>query len=119
MDTLQQTSLKSQFRILAIGDSCHDVYHYGVCERLSPEAPIPILKLTKTETKPGMCLNVAKNLEGLGSIVNTITQQEKIIKHRFVEEKRFVHLLRVDEEALDVKQIDVENLKSVLKSLKN
>jgi len=114
MDTLQQTSLKSQFQILVIGDSCQDVYHYGICERLSPEAPIPILKLTKTETKPGMCLNVAKNLEGLGSVVDTITQQEKIIKHRYVEEKRFVHLLRVDEESSDVKQINIDEVKSAL-----
>jgi bifunctional ADP-heptose synthase (sugar kinase/adenylyltransferase) len=45
-----------------------------------------------------MCLNVAKNLEGLEISVDVLTQKSEIIKHRFIEEKRSVHLLRVDEE---------------------
>ena len=40
MDIQQQKQLK----ILVIGDSCKDIYHYGICERISSEAPIPIMK---------------------------------------------------------------------------
>ena len=54
MDDQQQKLSK----ILVIGDSCLDKYHYGSCERMSPEAPVPILKITRTETRPGMVLNV-------------------------------------------------------------
>lgn len=114
MENQQQTQLKNSQRVLVIGDSCEDVYHYGTCERLSPEAPVPILRLTKIETKPGMCLNVAKNLEGLGLSVDVITQNESIKKNRYVEEKRLVHLLRVDEEQSNITPIDVEKVKNFL-----
>lgn len=117
MESQQQTLLKRSQRILVIGDSCEDIYHYGHCERLSPEAPVPILKLKKTESKPGMCLNVAKNLEGLGLFVDVITQSEPIKKHRYVEEKRLVHLLRVDEEQM-IASIDIENVKDSLQEKK-
>jgi D-beta-D-heptose 7-phosphate kinase/D-beta-D-heptose 1-phosphate adenosyltransferase len=91
------------------------VYHYGTCERLSPEAPIPILKLNKTEARPGMCLNVAKNLEGLGITVDIITHEQLIKKHRYVEEKRMVHLLRVDDEQSKIDQIDITKVLSNIK----
>ena len=113
MSTRQQDSLKKP-KILVIGDSCEDVYHYGRCERLNPEAPVPILKLSRSESKSGMCLNVAKNLQGLGSSVDVITQNELIKKNRYVEEKRLIHLLRVDEEQNNITPIDVEKVKSFL-----
>jgi D-beta-D-heptose 7-phosphate kinase/D-beta-D-heptose 1-phosphate adenosyltransferase len=114
MDSQPQEQLKNSLRVLVIGDSCEDLYHYGSCERLSPEAPVPILKLKKTESKPGMCLNVAKNLEGLGLNVDVITQKQQIKKHRYVEEKRLVHLLRMDEELNQIDEIDIEEIKSFL-----
>lgn len=110
---LQEQSKNSQ-RVLVIGDSCEDFYHYGSCERLSPEAPVPILKLKRSESKPGMCLNVAKNLEGLGLKVDVVTQQQEIKKHRYVEEKRLVHLLRMDEEQNVIDEIDVTEIKEIL-----
>ena len=39
---------QKQFKVLLIGDSCTDEYVYGICERLNPEAPVPILE-TKSE----------------------------------------------------------------------
>ena len=42
---------QKSWKVLLIGDHCLDVYHYGVCERLSPEAPVPILKQLTTEIK--------------------------------------------------------------------
>lgn len=116
MENQQQTQLKNSQRVLVIGDSCQDVYHYGTCERLSPEAPVPILRLTKTEIKPGMCLNVAKNLEGLGLSVDVITQNEIIKKNRYVEEKRLVHLLRMDEEQAKVTKLELKDVEDALRN---
>ncbi len=92
MDIQQLKSLK----ILIIGDSCTDVYNYGTCDRISPEAPVPVLRTTFREDKPGMALNVQKNLEALGHETMIITNIEKIVKERFVDQKTMQHLLRVD-----------------------
>ena len=52
MDTQQQKS----WNVLLVGDSCLDIYHYGVCERMSPEAPVPVFRETKKEKKSLHCL---------------------------------------------------------------
>lgn len=85
-----------QLKILLIGDSCTDIYNYGTCERISPEAPVPILKTTKVVSKPGMAKNVMENLMGFGHEVKLITNWEEIKKERFVDQKTMQHLLRVD-----------------------
>lgn len=92
MDIQQLKSLK----ILVIGDSCTDIYNYGTCERISPEAPVPVLKTTFKESKPGMALNVQKNLEALGHQTMILTNHETITKERFVDQRTMQHLLRVD-----------------------
>jgi len=92
MDIQQLKRLK----ILLIGDSCTDVYNYGTCDRLSPEAPVPILKTTHRERRPGMVMNVRENLKGFGHEVYLLTNEEEIIKERFVDKRTMQHLLRVD-----------------------
>lgn len=86
------------FSILLIGDSCTDEYVYGTVDRLSPESPVPVLKETRRETKPGMAANVKVNLEILGCRVDLITNSENIIKTRYIDERSGYHLLRVDQE---------------------
>ena len=49
---------QKQFRVLLIGDSCTDEYVYGTCDRLNPEAPVPILNFTRKETTEGMALSL-------------------------------------------------------------
>jgi D-beta-D-heptose 7-phosphate kinase/D-beta-D-heptose 1-phosphate adenosyltransferase len=83
---------------LLIGDSCLDEYHYGTVERISPEAPVPILKITRTETKPGMAANVKDNLEALGIEVDFLTGGIRSIKKRFIDERSKQHIIRVDED---------------------
>ena len=92
MDTQQQKLLN----VLVVGDSCVDFYHYGTCDRLSPEAPVPILKLTHTERKSGMALNVKKNLEAFDVDVDIITNDEVITKERFIDIRSKNQLLRFD-----------------------
>ena len=51
--------------LLVIGESCVDVFTYGECKRLCPEAPVPIFNPKKTIESLGMAYNVYKNLESL------------------------------------------------------
>jgi bifunctional ADP-heptose synthase (sugar kinase/adenylyltransferase) len=41
-------------KFLAIGDSCTDVFIYGRCERICPEAPVPVFIPVKEKTNGGM-----------------------------------------------------------------
>jgi len=90
------TQLAKSLKLLVIGDACTDRYYYGACKRLSPEAPVPVLKHLYTEERRGMCLNVGATLEALGATVDVIKNSEMIYKDRFVDVKTKQHLLRVD-----------------------
>mgnify|MGYP003628014107 FL=1 len=84
------------FNVLLVGDACEDIYHYGYCDRLSPEAPVPVLKHNHSEHRDGMCLNVRNNLIAFGISVKTLTNKRIIKKERFVDLKTKQHLLRTD-----------------------
>lgn len=94
MNTQQQKS----FKVLLIGDSCIDQYVYGEVKRLNPEAPVPVLDYKRTETRKGMAWNVYNNLIAFGLDVEMKTNEEKIIKTRYIDEKTNQQILRVDEE---------------------
>lgn len=94
MNTQQQKS----FKVLLIGDSCQDIFLYGSVERLNPEAPVPILNYKRTETRNGMAWNVYNNLRAFGIEVYMLTNQEKITKTRYIDEKTNQQILRVDQE---------------------
>ena len=59
-------------RILVVGDVMLDRYIHGTVERISPEAPIPILRQTHIEDRPGGAANVAMNLRSLGAEVTLV-----------------------------------------------
>ena len=90
------TQPQKQFRALLLGDSCKDIYHYGSCSRLSPEAAVPVLKETRRDSRPGMAANVLSNLQSFGIEVDYHTNTETIEKHRYIDERFHQHLLRVD-----------------------
>ena len=64
----------SDIRILVIGDIILDEYIYGEVTRISPEAPVPIVKETKREYKLGGAANVAANIASIGVNVDLIGQ---------------------------------------------
>jgi len=107
-------------KILVIGDSCTDVFIYGRCERLNPEAPIPVFEPTKTVTNQGMAGNVVANLNKLGvDKVELITNHEQITKTRYVEYKSNQMLLRVDsndsvQNSFDIKKVDFDSYDAVV-----
>jgi len=53
-------------RIVVLGDVMLDRYLWGRAERISPEAPVPVVKVDREETKLGGAANVALNLKALG-----------------------------------------------------
>ena len=89
---------QKQFKVLLIGDSCIDQYVYGTCDKISPEAPVPILKYTREKRVDGMAYNVRNNLKAFDLDVTTITQEEPIFKTRYIDERYSQQILRVDTE---------------------
>lgn len=55
--------------ILVIGDVMLDRYWYGLTNRISPEAPVPVVKVEMKEERPGGAANVAMNIAALGANV--------------------------------------------------
>lgn len=84
-------------KVLVIGDSCQDIFKYGKCSRLSPEAPVPIFNPTRTTGNGGMSINVFENLKALGVDCDIITNDLRPVKTRYVDEISNQMLLRVDE----------------------
>jgi D-beta-D-heptose 7-phosphate kinase/D-beta-D-heptose 1-phosphate adenosyltransferase len=93
-DTQQQTS----FNVLLIGDSCTDKYNIGTVDRISPEAPVPVLKIINTYDLPGMAANVNLNLINLNIDADFVTNDSPVTKTRYIDERSGQHLLRVDDE---------------------
>jgi D-beta-D-heptose 7-phosphate kinase / D-beta-D-heptose 1-phosphate adenosyltransferase len=60
-------------RILVIGDLMIDHYLWGNCERISPEAPVPIVSILNEEWTLGGAGNVVKNLASFGVDVDVMT----------------------------------------------
>ena len=58
--------------ILVVGDIMLDKYSHGIVNRISPEAPVPIVDIKKTIFKPGGASNVAQNLSALGMDVSLL-----------------------------------------------
>lgn len=113
-------------KIAVVGDSFIDKYCFGEVTRISPEAPVPVFDVLKTEYRPGGVLNVAKNLWMLGipSTVFTIIDKEfkadlpfaiespdnviSLTKTRFVAQNH--QLLRADEPK-KYRQEDLDRMK--------
>ncbi len=110
-------------RVLVIGDLMLDRFVYGEVTRISPESPVPVLKVTREDRMPGGAGNVLSNLKGLnakatiialvgkdedGALLNRLTgemgevrlvaaeDRPTISKTRFLASHQ--HMLRVDEE---------------------
>ncbi|WP_051360297.1 D-glycero-beta-D-manno-heptose-7-phosphate kinase [Candidatus Symbiobacter mobilis] len=56
----------SQARVLVVGDVMLDRYWYGDVDRISPEAPVPVVRIQREEDRNGGAANVAANLAALG-----------------------------------------------------
>lgn len=125
-----------QVNILLVGDIILDHYAFGVVERISPEAPIQILDVTREEYRLGGASNVANNfvaLNALVSIVGVVGEDEngqqlhKIMQQQGIDTSGVVvdidrpttvksrmiahgdHLLRVDKEVRKYLSEEISN----------
>jgi rfaE bifunctional protein kinase chain/domain len=112
-------------KILVIGDVMVDQYILGKVERISPEAPVPVVSITERENRPGGAANVALNLKAMGAcpvICSVIGKDDsgiifkKILKKNKLDDSAVIisdnrkttvktrvisnntHLLRIDDE---------------------
>lgn len=102
-------------RILIIGESCKDVFHYGECKRLCPDAPVPVFKTINIVENYGMAKNVQKNLSSLAVETEIITNSNynHITKTRFVDLRSNHMFLRVDENDDSYDQLNEDTLDNI------
>ena len=126
----------NHFNILVIGDVMIDTYFWGKVERISPEAPVPIISRSNIEHRLGGAGNVALNVQSLGAIpylcsvignddksgvlknllkkrglsdIGIVTDDKRIttIKTRVISDNQ--HLLRIDEEITENISTETQN----------
>jgi len=102
-------------KILVVGDACIDVFIYGNCSRLAPEAPVPVLDVENIKENIGMAGNVYENLNSLGADATLICNDnwEDIRKTRYVDSASNHIFIRVDSNnssTTKLKILDLPNL---------
>lgn len=131
----------TKIHLLVVGDLILDNYIWGAVDRISPEAPVPVLSVEKKESRQGGAGNVAANLAKLGSkvtiagvlgadkegeiltklfeqngikhiLVNT-HQRRTTVKSRVIAQHQ--QLLRIDEEIVD--EIEYEITQPILERI--
>lgn len=130
----------SKMKVAVIGDVMLDTYWWGNVERISPEAPVPVVAVSKKEQRIGGAGNVALNIQALGGYVALLTilgddedgvqlknlLQEKNIDTRFIFESkkrittnkiriisRNQQMMRLDAEIIhDIDENDEEKLRN-------
>ena len=63
----------SQARVLVVGDAMLDRYWFGAVDRISPEAPVPVVRVNREEERLGGAANVALNVKTLGAQATLVT----------------------------------------------
>ena len=99
-------------RILVIGESCRDIFHYGICERLCPDAPVPVFKPTHTIENHGMAMNVENNLKAMEVDVDLHTNEnwKELTKTRYVDSKTNHMFIRIDHGEGDYGQSSIQDI---------
>ena len=60
-------------RVLVVGDAMLDRYWFGTVDRISPEAPVPVVRVQREEDRLGGAANVALNVKSLGANATLLT----------------------------------------------
>ena len=77
-----------------------DNYQYGVVDRISPEAPVPVFTPTREESRNGMAANVAANLAALGCAV-VVASGQPGSKTRLIDERSKQQIVRIDNDYIN------------------
>ncbi len=91
----------AQARVLVAGDVMLDRYWHGPTGRISPEAPVPVVRVTELEDRPGGAANVALNMAALGAraeLVGVTGRDEaaSILEERLAAAEVGCHFQKVD-----------------------
>jgi rfaE bifunctional protein kinase chain/domain len=73
MSKLPTPERLAQARVLVVGDAMLDRYWFGAVDRISPEAPVPVVRVTREEERLGGAANVAINVKSIGAQASLIT----------------------------------------------
>ncbi len=91
----------SGLRVLVVGDVMLDEYWFGAVNRISPEAPVPIVKISQSDERPGGAANVARNVVALGAqatLLSVVGVDEAAVRLRNVLDAHGIrHCLQADE----------------------
>ena len=96
-------------RIMILGDIMLDQYWWGSVERISPEAPVPVVRLDRTSVVPGGAANVAANVVGLGAAailigcIGTDVEGSQLKQHLGSNSIDHEHLLEIADRPTSVK----------------
>ena len=83
-------------RVLVVGDAMLDRYWFGAVDRISPEAPVPVVRVTREEERLGGAANVALNVQTLGAratLVTVVGDDEPARRLRALLEERGISAL--------------------------
>lgn len=111
----------NQLNVLIIGDVMIDSYYFGNVDRISPEAPVPIVSVKGKENRLGGAANVALNIKALGatailcSVVGNDGEAEKLNDLLLDEGLSIEGILRSDERITTVKTRVIGNKHQVLR----
>lgn len=97
MDRIRNKKL----HIAVIGDVMLDHYIWGSCERISPEAPVPVVSVSKESTLLGGAGNVVNNLHALGvevSILSVVGADENAKEMQTLFEEKEIHSILIEEQ---------------------
>ena len=99
-------------KILIFGESCKDIFHYGICERLCPAAPVPVFKSIELNENGGMAMNVYNNIMAMGISCDIVTNKnwQNITKTRFVEKRSNYMFMRLDENDDEYGECEISNV---------
>lgn len=90
-------------KVVVIGEFCTDIFEYGSCTRLNPEAPTPVFVSSRKVSNYGMAGNVVQNLRSLDfcEVIGFHQLSDgDITKHRIVDESSNYILLRIDQDGI-------------------
>ena len=98
-------------KILIIGESCKDIFHYGLAKRMAPEAPVPVFNTKYISENGGMAMNVYNNIIALGYVPEIVTNKnwQSITKTRFVDASVNHMFMRLDQNDDKFLPCNIEN----------
>ena len=96
--------MQKKGKVLCIGDIILDSYSHGEVRRISPEAPIPVLKINNNKYEVlGGCGNVARNICAAGSNCHLISiagddEESKVLKKLLSDSRNLSFTLIIDKD---------------------